>query len=207
MQRTNMLMPLTLAVALVAGCATDKSYKGRVGTNQTTTYEIDDPRVQITALTEASDEVAQAFAKDLSLMEEVVAINAAGNRATVIMGDINNRTQRVGSDDFEMMRARVRNTLLQSSYVKDKVRFVERRGRIGRIGAEELGPQEDGSTYVPPSYDAKTTFTMNGDLYEVARPEARQFYMELQLVSYRSGTIVFSKRYEVKQLRIDRGDQ
>jgi len=201
------LITLATAMLMFAALGCNKSnktepppYKGRVGVGQTTTGEIRDPRVQATALVEGSDEMAQAFAKDLAQMEEVVALNARGERATILMGDINNKTDIVSSDEFEMMRSRIRNTLLQSSYVKDKVRFVERRGRVGRIAESELGPQPDGAVVEVPSYDRRTAYFLNGDFYRIGRGSTNQYYMEFHLDSVTTGTLVFSKRYEVKQV-------
>src|SRR5690606_34478456 len=120
-----------------------------------------------------------------------------GQRATVILGDINNRTEVVSSTDFEAMRARLRNNLL-NSMATDRLRCVENRAPLNQLRQREMVLPEEGPVE-PGAYDPQTTYALNGDFYRIARGSTNLYYMEFQLVHFGSNEIVFSNRYEVKQ--------
>jgi len=187
---------LMLTVVL-GGCAQPPrgSTGGRIDMGKTTDAERASPRILPGALIEFSDQVAQELAQDLA---EVRTIRDAPSRCTIIVGDINNKTQIVSSDEFEMTRSRIRNNLLQSQYVTDRLKFVENRARIDQLRQREMVLPQEGPVG-PDAYDPQTTYALNGDFYRVHRGNVNQYYMEFQLVHFASNEIVFSERYEVKQ--------
>jgi hypothetical protein len=183
---------LILAAALAAGCAPKGDRGSRVDPGTVTNAERRTAEVLPTDLREFSDQVSQRVAQDIAMIPE---IKNAGGRVTVLVGDINNKTGIVSSNDFEYVRSRIRNSLLQSAYVKDRIRFVENRSRMAGLRERELvGPNEKNAE--PPNYDPAMTFALNGDFYRIARGNTNFYYMEFQLVHFKTNEIVFSDRYE-----------
>jgi len=172
---------------------------GRIDPYQTTHAEAASQKVLPVALTEFSDQVAQRVAQDLA---EIPEIRDAKGRVTVLLGDINNKTRIVSSAEFDLVRRRLRNSLLNSPYVKDRIRFVERRIRMSRIAERERVASEGFDTG-PADYDPNTTFALNGDFYRITRDRTNQYYMEFQLVHFATNEIVFSDRYDSKQVAHD----
>lgn len=173
---------------------------GRIDPSITTDAERTDARILPVGLMEFSDQVAQQFAQDLGDLPE---IGAGGSRSTIILGDINNKTQIVSTDEFEMARSRIRNSLLSSKYVRSRVAWVENRARLASLAARE-GVGTAANPAGPNAYDPRNTFTVNMDVYRLSRGQVgqvNQYYLEAQLVSFSSNEIIFSKRYEIKQVR------
>ena len=191
------LLLVTLPITLTACDNPPRGDRdGRIGTTSTTEAEWRDARVLPASLTEFSDQVAQRLAMDLAVIPDLAAINEQGGRATVLVGDILNKTGNVATEEFELVRSRLRNNLLTSGYVKDRLRFVENRARLESIRAREnVAPSETATN----AYDPETTFALNGDFYRISRGSTNQYYMEFQLVSLSTGEILFSDRYDAKQ--------
>lgn len=167
---------------------------GRIDTSVTTEAELESQRVLPVALTEFSDRVPRQLAQDLV---RIPLVRDAAGRVAVIMGDLNNKTGIVSSDEFELVRSRIRNSLLQSAFVREKIKFVEDRSRMEYLRRRELGL----SSAPQPSHDPATTFALNGDFYRISRGDTNQYYLEFQLVHFLTNEIVFSKRYDVKQVK------
>jgi len=186
----RVLLLAVTTLGLGAGCET----AGRIDPSVTTDAELHSSEVLPVALVEFSDWVPQQLAKDLG---DIPLIRDAGQRVTVLMGDLNNKTGNVSSDEFELVRSRIRNSLLQSAYVRDRIKFVESNARM-----EYLRQRERGLGSAPsPDHDPGTTFALNGDFYRISRGDTNQYYLEFQLVHFQTNEIVFSKRYDVKQTR------
>ncbi len=203
MQRlsSSLLVAAALA-ALLAGCAQPPrgSYGGRVSTDQTSVPETQDARILPVALMEFSDQASRDLAQDLGGLPEIGAQGAPGGRSVIILGDINNKTGIVSTDEFEMTKKRIRNNLLQSKYARSKVQWVENRARLANIAARE-GVGDTDVPAGPEAYPAKHTFTVNMDVYRINRGAVNQYYMEAQLVSFGTNEIIFAKRYEIKQIQ------
>jgi hypothetical protein len=201
---TTSIQHILFSVALAAattlvGCrnAPEGSSSNRIGTTTTTGAERKDPRILPVTLTEFSDQASRNLAQDLG---EIPELGSKGVRATVILGDINNKTGIVASDEFELVKKRMRSNLLSSKYVRGKVRWVENRARLAQLAAREgVGTPEVPAG--PNSYDPRHTFTLNMDVYRINRGRVNQYYMEVQVVSFASNEIIFSDRFEVKQVQ------
>jgi hypothetical protein len=185
---------LGAAAVVATGCSSSPG-PGRVDVSATTDAELRDQRIQPVALIEFSDQVGQKLPQQMARID---AIADLPGRATVIMGDLNNQTGNVSSEEFELLRARVRNNLLHSPVVRDKIKFVEPRGRMIRATERELGT-DAAETAVEP-YDPASTFVLNGDFYRVGRGDTNLYYMEFHLVHTGSNEIVFAPRYDIKQV-------
>ncbi len=182
------------AAVLMVGCPPKGTSAGRVDPTTTTDAERGSRKVLPVALMEFSDEVPRQLAQDLA---DLPIIRDTPGRVTVLMGDLNNKTGIVSSSEFEMVRSRIRNNLLQSDYVKQKLRFVESWDRMGWLMERELGSTQGAR----PPEDASVAYALNGDFYRIERGDTNLYYMEFQLVHFETNEIVFSKRYEVKQTR------
>lgn len=183
--------------ALVAGCSSPPkgTYSGRVDTTTTTKAEFGGRQISITALSEASDQVAQQLAADLDAVPEL----NQGFRSTIVFGDINNKTGIVSTTDFEAFRMNTRAKLMQSRSLMNKVKWIESRSRVEQIVARE---QAQGAAGTLPALNPQYTFFLNGDMYRVSRGNDKVNYytMTYNLTSMQDASIVWtSSPYEIKQ--------
>ena len=186
---------LLASLGLLAGCNPPRgTTSGRVDPSISTPAEVRDPRVLPVSLSEFSDQVAMEIAQDLGKRQ----LAPAGQRATIILGDINNKTQIVSSRDFEYVRSKTRNSLLKSEFVRGKVMWVENRARLAQLAAREgVGTVENPAG--PPAYDPRYTYTLNGDMFRISRGTTNLYWMEYQLVNFSTNEIVFSSATEEKR--------
>lgn len=198
----RMLLSVIVLTAPVAAVGCRSEPGGRIDLSRTTHAERQSGQVLPEALIEFSDQVPQRLVADLGDVPEVRDVEGP---VTILVGDINNKTEMVSTSDFEMVASRIRSRLINSDIARDKMRFVERRARMNRIAEREaVGTVETPSG--PVNYDPNRTFALNGDFYRVGRSgknDVNQYYMEFQLVSFATNTIVFSDSYDVKQLEAD----
>lgn len=199
MNQMTKIVVCVLGAGLIAGCQTIPprgSSSGRIGTDITTDAERRDARPLLVAYMEFSDQVAQQLAQDLVNLN---LISPGGERSTVILGDIMNKTSGlVSTQEFEMVRSRIRNNLLQSQHARGHIKWVENRARMEAIaGRERVG--DHAVPAGPNNYDPKNTFALNGDMYRLNRGPVNQYYMEFMMVNFATNELVFSKRYEIKQ--------
>lgn len=198
--RPATLLPLALAALVLplAGCfgPPHGEASGRRDVTDTTGAEQASPKILPVALIEFSDQAPRELVRDLN---NIPRIRDTQGPVTIIMGDINNRTRIVSSDDFEVAARRLRNNLINSDFAQSKMTFVERRQRMERLADRESVASE-GLLASPPDYDPQLTYALNGDFYRVARGDTNLYYMEFQLVSFATNEIVFSNRYDLKQV-------
>lgn len=188
-----------LGASFLAGCQTIPprgNSGGRISTDVTTPAERNDARPLLVAYMEFSDQVSRQLAQDLVALD---LIGPGGNRSTVILGDISNKTSGlVATQEFEMVRSRIRNNLLQSKHARSQIKWVENRARMQQLAARE-GVGSNVQPAGPPLYDPNNTFALNGDMYRLNRGPVNQYYMEFMLVNFATNELVFTKRYEIKQ--------
>lgn len=188
----TLLLPLC-----VTACQSQQS--GRIGINDTTSAETASAQVLPAALLEFSDQAPRKLVEDLS---QIKAIQDTNGPVTVILGDINNKTEVTSSNDFEVAMQRMRNNLINSSVANSKLQFVEPRARMEALSQREQVGSPNG-TKGPLPYDPGKTYTLLGDFYRIHRGNTNLYYMQFQLVSFATNQIVFSNRYDVKQVRTD----
>jgi len=195
-----------LLVVFAVGCQTTDP-PGRYPVDYTTDAENRDPRQHPVTMTEFRRIVPQALLQRLPIIPEVSEVPGP---VTILMGDINNKTNIVPTADYEYITSGVRNGLINSAEGREKLHFVERRARMERLADRErvaTGPvvgddgiQWAGGIYDVPDYDATRTFALNMDIYRIGRGNTHLYAMEVQLVSFATNRIVFSEEYEMKQV-------
>ena len=196
---------LASVALLAAGCSPPRGEStGRVENTDTTKAERSSPQVSITGLTEKADQVAEQLMADLNTIQEL----NGSYRATVVFGDIMNKTGIVPTSDFEAFRTKIRGRLLQSQALRNKVRFVENRAKIEQLrrregaGGGDLLQQNPGTGVKP--LNEEYTYFLNGEMYRVDRGEGQVnlYSMSYNLTGMSSGEIIWtSPSYEIKQVR------
>lgn len=203
MHRNGFLSTLTLASLSLILTACDSPPRGdtggRVGVSETTASEAESRQVLPSALIEFSDQLPQRLIQDL---QNVPRLAEVPGQATIILGDIKNETRIVGSGDFQVVARRIRNNLLNSPFARDEMKFVERRGRMMDIAQRE-SVATDGRIARPADYDPEESFTLLGNFFRISRGDTNYYYMNFELVHFGTNEIVFSDRYEVKQVALD----
>ncbi|MEX0654326.1 MAG: hypothetical protein WD534_00715 [Phycisphaeraceae bacterium] len=190
---------LAFALLVSAGCAHRGQTSGRVDPGTTTEAERTDRsgRILPAELVSFSDQAAQRLVQALP---EVRHVRNTDGRVTVILGDLNNSTRVVSTNDFETMQRHLRSNLLNASPATDKLAFVERRARMQNLAQRER-VASDGFLADPADYDPQTTYTLNGNFHRINRGDTNYYYMDFELVHFATNEIVFNDRYEVKQVR------
>lgn len=203
------LIPSLCAVALLltlVGCHGPR----RVPTDETTRDEIRDPRQLPVSLGEFVDAATVDILQELPRMREISELNEP---ATILLGSINNRTGNTGTADYEYVASNIRSRLIRSNAARDSLRFVMERRRVENLAAEErvatgqapAGAQSEqiswgGGQYYVPDYDANSTFGMFMDVYRINRGDTNLYYLEVQVVSLSTNTILYSFQTETKQV-------
>jgi len=188
-----LLLLLTATLLMTLGCRSEP--RGRIEVQEATRAERESGLIQPTALIEFSDEVPRALVQDLSNSPKLAD---APRPIVVLMGDINNKTGVVSSDEFELVASRIRSNLINSS-AQDELVFLERKARVSRLAEREGVVNPDTGTSERALLSADETYLLSGDFYRVGRSNTNLYYMEFMLVNIQTTELVFSNRYEVKQ--------
>lgn len=179
-----------------AGCTTNDPPRGlpsgRVDVGHSTPAEAGDVRVLPADYMEYADQLASALVLDLPT---VPAFNQ-GVRSTIVYGDIMNKTGNISSAEFELVREKMKNRLMQSQSFRQNFRFLISKAHLEELRAMETGPS---GAAVGDRIDQASTYFLNGTMYRVARGDTSLYLMTFQLVSFTSGEIVWTKDYESKR--------
>jgi len=192
--RTPFALLPTLLVFLAAGCQSPPPAghsSGRLGTGVTTPAEERSGQMYLTDLTEASDRVAESLMRDLNeLAENEFKQDGNAYEVTLVYGDIVNKTRNMSTQDFEIVRERIRDTLMGSREFRRHFRIVESKARYESLRAREHGDQ--GGRELNPAF----TYFLNGNVMSSERETTKLFYLNFQLLRDSDGEIVFTKKYE-----------
>ncbi|MFP4145364.1 MAG: hypothetical protein ACLFV3_09485 [Phycisphaeraceae bacterium] len=199
------LTALSLLILVAAvGCQPPKGQSsGRIGVTTTTESETETEQLLPVTLIEFSDQFPQRLLQDLREEPDLQAIDG---QATIVLGDINNKTSLVSSTEFEILMRRIRNNLLRSDIARGQFNFVADRSRLRRLAQRERVATDDGRVADAGAYDPQNTYVLLGDFYRIRRggdEDTNYYYMEVQLVSFATNEIVFSDVYESKQVEQD----
>lgn len=198
--RTTPLLATAVLVCPLALTACQGPESGRVGVSDTTPAETASAQVLPTALIEFSDKAPRELVRDLS---HIKAIQDTKGPVTVILGDINNKTGIVSSNDFEVAMQRMRNNLINSSVANSKLQFVEPRARMEALSRREQVGSPNG-TKGPLPYDPGKTYVLLGSFYRINRGNTNLYYMQFHLARFANNVIVGpAMTYTVKQVQTD----
>lgn len=188
------LLASLAALGLLAGCNTPDD--GRMDPYATSSGENRSSEILPASLLEFSDQYAQRLTQKLA---GILEIAGSAKPVTIYMGDLNNLTKSVSSNEFQMVQSRIRSTLLSSDFVRKHILFKEDITRVTNMARREGQP----GVTVPT--DPASTYYLNGDFYQIQRTgaggETNLYYMEYQLVNSSTGVIIFSDRYDQKQFK------
>lgn len=164
---------------------------GRVPVGWSTPAEAGDARVLPDDYVEFSDQAVRALMNDLP---DIAAFRDMEERATILYGDIYNRTANISSVEFETVRERIKNNLMQSRTFNEKFRVI-----IARAQLDELRRREVNRPVEEERFDEANTYLLNGTMYRIGRGDTHYYLMTFELVNFRSGEIVWVNDYESKR--------
>lgn len=211
MKMTSRWMMLMMTAALLLGALGCKGTDSRrVPVGETTRPELDDKRQLPVSLAEFREAASADILQKLPTMR---GVSDSPGRATILLGDINNKTNNMSTNDYEYVVSGIRSNLIRSQAARDKLKFVEARRRLENIASKERvatapAPTEakgeevawGGGSYYVPDYDARSTYGLFMDVYEIRRGKTALYYMEVMIVSFADNEIVDSFKTETKQV-------
>lgn len=193
------------AAALVSlvGCeAPAGKSRGRVSPGETTDAEIGSGQMYIADLNDASDRIAESLMKDLGDLAESELKGPEGQsyESTLVYGDISNKASRMPTTDFEVVRERIRDSLIGSREFKRHFRVIENFARWEALKNREIGdtsdPLQRGKKTTGRTVNPDYTYFLNGNTFSIDRGTTKAFYLNFQLMRASDSEIVFSKKYE-----------
>lgn len=195
------LVPTLLGLTI--GCSAPKGdNSGRIEVHQTTAAERGSGQMLISDLASACDKIAAALARDIA---RIVDQEFGGYRVTVMVGDIRNKTGTMSTSEFEFVRERIKNKLVNSRMVTDNVKFVAGRQRMQALNEREYDEEsedllqegeDDGFTVERPNREY--AMFLNGDAFGIHRGSTKMFYVQFALHRASDGAEVFNNAYEQK---------
>jgi len=202
MRRAGVVMVGGLVV--LGGCQSQPPYgnrAGRVEVSDATPPEMADSRPMVADFVSFSDQLAQRLMADLEATPTLAP--AYSPRTTILYGDIKNETGIVSTNDFEVVRERMKNRLLQSRSFNEKFRFLTSRQRLEELQRTELGDDltktDSAGRVQNPRIHPDDTMLLNGTMYRIGRGNASYYLMTFELVRFSDGEIVWVNDYETKR--------
>jgi len=178
-----------LGAIMIGGCAEPKTTSNNVKRNTIT----------INDLREAAAETGQSLASDLT---ELVRYDFGGERVAMFLGDIDNRTQSVSTNDFDVVQRTMRSELYNNRFFRDNIQLRETGSRTQNLSNRERQAsgdpfaEEDGFEGL--KVDADYVFFLNGDARKLDRRDATGFFLEMTLTRESNGEIVWTNSYFVQ---------
>ena len=199
MNRRSILIALP-ALALSAGCASDRPHDYGDQRPPVDTISPDDRGLQSKDVVAASDQMAQDLLADPDL-------NHSQNRWTMVVDHVDNQTlnHRFNMDIF-LDRLRVN----LSKYGHDRVALIENKAKYHGLQSNELEGEREGDQYqqgdsqgvnkpvyrgIQPDYSLYATIT------ELPNRGTDYFYCEFKVTDLRTRELVWDRGYEVKTER------
>ena len=206
----NRWMMLLMTAALLLGTVGCGTNSRRVPVGETTRPELDNPAQLPVSLAEFQEGAANDI---LQALPTVRGISESPERSTILLGDINNKTSNVSTNDYEYVVSGIRSRLIRANAPRDTLKFVEARRRVENIASKERvatapAPKEaageeiawGGGSYYVPDYNADLAFGLMMDVNRVNRGNTNLYAVEIQLVHFATGEIVYSYKEDVKQV-------
>ncbi|MEM1185366.1 MAG: hypothetical protein AAGI53_10250 [Planctomycetota bacterium] len=178
-----------LGAIVMGGCAEPK----------TTSNDVKRNTITINDLREAASETGQSLASDLT---ELVRYDFGGERVAMFLGDIDNRTQSVSTNDFDVVQRTMRSELYSNRFFRDNIQLRETGPRTQSLSNRERQAsgdpfaEEDGFEGL--KVDADYVFFLNGDARKLDRRDATGFFLEMTLTRESNGEIVWTNSYFVQ---------
>ncbi len=195
------LLAVPLAAALVitlfTGCARPRAGDphGRIEPGQTTRDEVRHRSPILSGYIEFADVLAQDLAQEIT---QIRAEQGIEGRVTVAFGDIANKTGIVPTDEFEIIRNRLRTHVTQSPFMRQSTRWVDDRRLADALIQRELNgagaPRAD-------VIDIDNSLALNMDMLRADRGGTQLYAFYVRLSHFRTREVVFEREYLAKQVR------
>lgn len=154
-------------------------------------------QITINDLMNSASEIGQSMAADL---ETLVRYDFGGERVAMFLGDIDNRTGTVSTDDFDVVQREVRAELFDNRFFRENVQLRETNLRLEELNARE-GVGASGDPFAEMSdagIDPAYVFYLNGDARKIDRQDETGFFLEMTLLRASNSEIVWTERYFVQ---------
>ncbi len=204
MRTTGAVMLGALLLGAELGCQSQPprgNRGGRVEPSHTTPPEAADSRPMVSDFITYSDQLSQGLMRDLEATPTLAPRYTP--RTTILYGDIVNKTGIVSTNDFEVVRERMKNRLMQSRTFNERFRFLTSRQRLEELQTVELGddmfPKDAQGRVLNPRVHPDDTMLLNGTMYRISRGSTNYYLMTFELVRFSDGEIVWTNDYETKR--------
>lgn len=150
---------------------------------------------------EAADAMTMQLAEDIP--NRLAEREFRNYRGILLLGSVVNKTSCLPTTDMELVQNRIRNKLLQSELVRQKIIFLESRKRIEKLSADELRHevedliQQGNNASVGEEYDPQYVFFLNWDGFSSGVGPERLYYFALSATRASNRQIVFAKDHEI----------
>ncbi len=197
-----------LGVLALVGCETlppPGTNAGRVGVGTSTPAEMVDPRPLPADLVDFSSAAAERFMSDVTSGDTYEQVQPpAGDRVTILFGDIQNDTRNVSTSEFEVVRERFKNRLISTSgEFRRRYEVLIDRELTQALQRRELGEtviaQDSRGRVINPRINPDTTLVLNGKMQRINRGTTNYYLLTLELVDFNRGQIVWLNDYESKR--------
>lgn len=189
----TLALSLAVPALALAGCQQPPqgTSSGRVPGGWSTPAEAGDARPLPDDYMAFADQWTQSLIRDLP---GIPAFTDLPYRATILFGDIVNKTDIISSVEFEAVREKMKNNLMRSQTFNNNFRFL-----ISRAHLDELRRREVNAPVEQQRFDENHTYLLNGTMFRVSRGDTHLYLITYELVNFRSGEIVWVQDYEGKR--------
>ena len=201
-QVARLVAAVSCVAFLLGGCVSAPprgNSGGRVPLGDSTRAEEGSRLVTTQELSEFRDQSAQLFAEDILTLDEFQEV-----RSTIVFGDIVNKTGLVPTADFEAFRTGLRDRLINSKVLRQRVRWIESKARWEDLRAKELDGSDTLSQEGAPSrkLNPDHTYFLNAEMYRVARgdDQMQMYSLTFNLMRASDSEILINKTYESKRI-------
>jgi hypothetical protein len=193
-----------MLAGVLGGCSSPPmgNSGGRTPMGDSTRAEAGSRLVTTQELSEFRDQSAERFSQDIMELDEFQQF-----KSTIVFGDIVNKTGLVPTADFEAFRTGLRDRLINSKVMRNKVRWIESKARWEDLKKKELGNsgdllQEGAAAGADRKLNPEYTYFLNAEMYRVARggDDVQMYSLTFNLMRASDSEIVINKTFESKRI-------
>lgn len=175
---------------LAGGCASEPG---------TSSNNVKKEQITINDLLGSASDIGQSLAADV---ENLVRYDFGGERVVLYLGDIDNRTGTVSTNDFLLVQEEIRAEMFKNRYFRDNVQLRERGARTSQLSERERGgsggPLGGSDGFQGLDVDPDYVFFLNGDARKLERQDESGFFILMSMTRESTGEMVWQDRYFVQ---------